>query len=275
MKTLYLLVLTASILLASPTAWALDIGYIEVLWLTDSVDGALAFDPFEMEMTVGLVDSAGVGAVEFVSSGSAGTVELTADGSEWGIDSGGTFANSAALFTAFPSGGSYTVNILDAPSSGGGSVLDSFSITLSPIEVMDIIDIQSPLHGATVPVGQSFSWANCSTCDGSRITGFLVDTLADSDVDAFTTTDMSTTSWTPTGMVGGTNYEFEVLLGEYSHMLTAETSDLLSDGFTFVAGYENINLVNITTVPEPGTASLLALGLTSLGLARRRSAGSR
>lgn len=274
MRSLRLLIASFTIFLAPLPAWALDIGSVEMLWLQDSVDGTPIVNPFELEIVVNMNDSAGLAAVELVSPGSAGTVSLSLSAGEWSINPRAGFASNTDLFTSFPSGASYTLNFLDGPSTGGGTVIDFFTITLSPIEVTDMLAITSPIHQSVVPVGQSVNWTNCSACDGSSISGFLVDLGTDTDTDMFFTSDLNTVSWSPTGMLPATNYEFEMILASYTHLLTTESSNL-GDSFSFVSGFENLNLVTVTTVPEPGTASLLTLGLVGFGLSRRLSARRR
>ena len=142
-------------------------------------------------------------------------------------------------------------------------MLDFFEITLNPVEVLDFLDLTDPIHNRTLSVTGDIDWLDCSACDGGHILGFAIDQITDTDVDGFTTTDLSTVSWAPAGLVAGNDYEFEMILGSYTNFLTSETTDG-GDAFELLAGYESINIVEITAVPEPGTAALLSVGLVLL-----------
>ena len=269
MRSFLLWVASLSIFLAPLPAWALDIDTVEIFWLKDSVDGSPILNPFEFEIVVFFNDSTGLGAVELVSPGAGGTVALDEFADEWGTDPGVLFASSADLFTGFPSGASYTLNFLDAPSLGGGTVIDFFTITLSPVEVTNTIDITAPAHQSVVPVDQSVTWTNCSACDGTTLGGFLIDEDTDTDTDEFFTSDLTTVAWSPTGMLYSTSYGFEMILANYTHPFTPETSNL-GDAFWFLSGFENINMISVTSVPEPGGLAALESGIAMLALLYRR-----
>ena len=254
--------------LFAPNAQALDVGSIEVLWLTDSVDGAPIVDPYGMEGEVELVDDAGLGRIEVVTpAGGIGSFDLETSGGPWYHLPGSVitqFASSALLFTDFP-GGDWTVNFRD----GVDAIMDSFNITLSPVEVTDMIDITNPTHMGSFLIGGSVDWLDCSACDGSQILGFALDIPTDSDRDQFSTTALGTTTWSPGNLIPGNDTEFEMVLANLTHFETPESTPG-GDDFTFVAGYANINIVEATVVPEPRTALLLGAGLVLLGVAGRR-----
>jgi len=258
----------ATIALFVPNAQALDIGSIEVLWLTDSVDGALIGNPYGMEVEVELIDNVNLGRIEVVpAAGGIGSFDLSTPGGTWYEIPGSVttqFSSSALLFSDFP-GGDWTFNFRD----GAEAIIDSFSITLSPVEVMDIIDITSPTHMSSFLIGGSVDWLDCSGCDGSQILGFAWDIAADTDRDEFSTTVLSTTTWSPTNLIPGNDTEFEIVLANLTHDMTAE-STTGGDSFSFLAGYANLNLLEVAVVPEPGTGLLLALGLAGLAVHRRR-----
>lgn len=254
--------------LFAPGAQALDVGSIEVLWLTDSVDGTPIVNPYGMEIEVELIDDAGLGRIEIVTpAGGIGSVDLETSGGPWYHLPGSAitqFASSALLFTDFP-GGDWTVNFRD----GVDAIMDSFNITLSPVEVTDAIDITNPTHMGNFSIGGSVDWLDCSGCDGSQLLGFALDIPIDTEVDEFFTTVLSTTTWSPANLTPGNDTEFEMVLANLTHFETPELTTG-ADDFTFLAGYANINIVEVTVVPEPGTALLLGAGLVLLGVAGRR-----
>jgi hypothetical protein len=262
--------------LAAP-ALALDITWINILWTKARVDGSLQPDPFSMNIIVDLAEAAGLGAVEVVTPGGGiGTVSLTPSGgptdpTSWGGTGATRFSTNAILFSNYPNG-TYTINLLDSP---GGTVLDFFSVALSVTEVTDFLDVTAPAHLSTVPTNQTVTWADCSACDGNGIGGFANE-IPFKYVDNFITTDMATTSWAPSktpwpsGLVANTDYEFEMILSNDTHWGSELSNG--GDSFTFVAGYESVNSIEVTTVPEPTTGLLFACGLVGLAMRRRRVA---
>jgi hypothetical protein len=259
----------AALALFAPSARALDIDSIEVLWLTDQVAGTPITDPFGMEIFVELLNDTNLGRIEVVTPGAGiGSFDLTNGGSGLSYEIPGSvttaFATSATLFGDFP-GGSWTFNFRD----GSDAIVDSFNILLNPSEVTDLLAVTNPAHMGSFDDGDALTWSDCSGCtSGNRIVGVAIDVPSDSEVDFFTTTDLTTTSWTPTNLTVGNAVEFEMILGNYSHAQTSEQTTGL-DGFTFLAGYENINAVSATVIPEPCTGLLLATSLGALGIQRR------
>ena len=51
--------------------------------------------------------------------------------------------------------------------------------------------------------------------------------------------------------------------------VTTETTGLLSDSLQYTAGWENIDITQFSTVPEPATGLSLLMGLVGLALFRR------
>ncbi len=260
--------LLISLAVGATSATALNIELIDALWLTDRVDGTPIGNPFGIEIIVDLVDDVGLDHIEVVTPGAAGTFDLVPAGPlSWEPDVAVTtqFATSAALFTDF-SVGTYRFNFLDSLDV----VLDFFEITLNPVEVLDFLDVTDPIHNGTLSVTGDVDWLDCSACDGGRILGFALDQITDTDVDGFNTTDFSTVSWAPSGLVAGDDYVFEMILANYTNFQTSETTDG-GDAFELLAGYESINAVVAMAVPEPGTAALLGVGLALLAVMRRRA----
>lgn len=262
---LALAVLCATPLLASD-ARAMDVQYVEIFWLYDRFEGTPIPNPYGMEI---FVEGTGIDSVEAVTPGTAGTFNLVnVFGNEWEIPGSVTtqFSSSTDLFNAF-SAGSYTFNI----SGDGGASNDTVSRPLSPTEVTDYLVITSPTGAGTWPRDLTITWVDCSGCDGVRLGGFVEDD--DEDVSMFTDTDKSRTTWSPTGLQFGAVYDVEMILGDFDFWFVSDTTDTLSDPFTFEAGYESINIIGLEIerfehrVPALGGRGRIALAALLLLMA--------
>lgn len=254
--------------LIAPSASAFDIESIDLLWLFDAVNETPIPNPWGLEMDVFLSDETGLGDIEVTAPGGIGTFSLTNfGGGEWAVDLGQTtqYATSGALFTDYPTG-TWTIDFLDAP---GGSVVDTVDLALAPSVVTDFIDVTDPTHLTTVALDQDVTWSDCSLCGGNAVGVFLLDVATDTDLNQFGTTDKSGMTWDPGPLPGNTDLEIEAILGDYDFLGAPLTTDTLNDPFSMIGGFENINIIQFSTVPEPGTGLLVGLGLLGLGLRGR------
>lgn len=241
-------------------ASALDVVFVELFWLYDREEGTPITNPFGMDMIVG---GSGVESVQVVTPGTAGTFDLTNTfGQEWEIPGTVTslFNSSVDLFNAFPSG-TYTFTITGT----GGAPVDAVSRTFTITEVSDFLDVSAPSGGTPFPPDGTVSWASCASCDGTLIYGSIDSDSDSGDIDEFSDTDKTRTTWKPSGLSSGSQYYLEMILANYEAFRQAETTDTQSDPFTLTAGFENINVIVFTTSGfVPSVPSLSGKGMAAL-----------
>jgi hypothetical protein len=250
-------------LCATDRASALDIVDVSILYLEDRRNDVPGPTPFSLEVLVEGTDISDIDVTTPAGSGVASFSLVDEGGGEWEYSSSG-YADSASLISDF-NAGDYLFEF-----TGTGAEFDQITLTFDPTAPTDFIDVQDPAHGSTgVATSPTVTWLDCSGCGGDLINMWVINTFTGDDEDSFETTDTSETTWNVGAVLDG-NTLHELETGIVSGGVTVETTDLLSDSFDYGPGWENVNITEFTTLPEPNTASLLLLGL--LGLARLRAA---
>jgi len=122
-----------------------------------------------------------------------------------------------------------------------------------------------PTESEFIP-GSAFVWTTAPVWVDA-IAVDLVDVLTDTGVDEALFFGNTTTSWTPTGAIGGDPYNFEVSFVELFFFEDSRTTDLGRD-YPFTSGYEAFNR---KAVPEPLGAAAWAVTLCLLAVLTRRS----
>ena len=94
----------------------------------------------------------------------------------------------------------------------------------------------------------------------------LIDVVLDDGVDETLFTNRSTTSWTPTGIVPGNTYFFEVSFIDAYFLGDARTS---TNGlpYLFTSGFQAYDR---KYVPEPGVLRGITLGVLAIGVVGSR-----
>jgi hypothetical protein len=256
--------LSSVLLLTVTSARALDIVSIEFLFLEDRVAGVPGATPYMLEVEA---DGTNIDSIHVTTPVGSTVTDFwlsydSFDG-EWDYESI-NYASSGDLTNAYNTG-NYIIDIIG---DSGGSV-DQIILNFDPTQPSGFISGQSPSHGATgVSTSPTVTWNDCSSCGGNYINMWVIDAMTGDDEDWFSTTDMSETTWNVAAVLdGNTLHELEV--GIVNRSVTTETTSLLSDSLQYTAGWENIDMTEFTTVPEPATGLSLLMGLVGLALFRR------
>lgn len=187
------------------------------------------------------------------------------------------FADAAALEASYPSG-DYTVTVTDNAQSTDTAVV-SFDLA-EPSGFPDVFD---PVDGASVPFDQDLQvqWGSLIAKNGScnpaapdsctdGILLFVVDenTGDDADVQELPAT-AGAASVSGSLLEPSTPYSLEVetFRGSFAE---AAMSSTLGNPILLTRLYEDINVLGVTTVPEPGAAALQIAALATLAWTARR-----
>jgi hypothetical protein len=187
------------------------------------------------------------------------------------------FANGAALEASYPSG-DYTISVTDNSQSTDTAVV-SFGVS-EPSGFPDVFD---PVADATVPFDQNLQvqWGSLVAKDGScnpaapgsctdGILLFMVDENTGNDVDVQQLPAMAGAATVSASVLQpSTPYSLEVetFRGSFAE---AATSSTLGNPILLTRLYEDINLLPVTTVPEPGAVAMQLAALATLTWAARR-----
>jgi hypothetical protein len=260
----FFLTLSSVLLLTATSARALDIVSIEFLFLEDRVNGVPGATPHMLEVEA---DGTNIDSINVTTPvGSTVTdFSLSYDSfsGDWEYESI-NYATTGALTTAYNTG-DYIIDII----GDSGASTDQITLTFNPTQPSGFISGQSPSHGATgVSTSPTVTWNDCSSCGGNYINMWVINTVTGDDEDMFSTTDTSETTWNVGAVLdGNTLHELEV--GIANRSVTTETTALLSDSLQYTAGWENIDITEFSTVPEPATGLSLLMGLVGLAFLRR------
>jgi len=235
---------------------ALDIEAIFINTAEDYLNGAAPpYDRYWMDELE--VVGTGITSVT-VTPPSKSPVALVFDGEDWGLEYSVQYATLAALRADYPVG-DYVFSF------NGGA--DSVTVWYDPTIPSGTVDLSS-IHGRTdVPwETPTFGWpAYAGT--GDALGMLLNDPGLYDDLYENVPVAIGETSWTLPGDLAPSHaYELEV------SVIAGSTTTLTTVGgveFTYYPLFENINIAEFSTVPEPATLALLGLGAVGL-LARRR-----
>ena len=129
----------------------------------------------------------------------------------------------------------------------------------------------APSQGDTnLPPGNTFVWALAPAWT-ELIQVDLIDPAPDDGVDEALFFDPTTTSWTPSGVVPGTTYFFELSFIDAYFLGDARTS-AMGRTYALTSGFQAYDR---KFVPEPGLVGSLAIGVMFLAANRKRTAGPR
>jgi hypothetical protein len=260
----FFLTLSSVLLLTVTSARALDISSIELLFLEDRVNGVPGATPHMLEVQA---NGTNIDSIHVTTPGGSTIADFSLSfdsfGGDWEYDSV-NYATAGELTTAYNTG-EYIFDII----GDSGASVDQITLTFEPIQPSGYMSGQSPSHGATgISTSPTVTWNNCSACGGNYINMWVIDTNTWQDGDMFSTTDTGETTWNVGAVLAGnTLHELEV--GIVNRLLTTEITDDLSDSLQYIAGWENVDITEFTTVPEPTTALSLLMGLVGLALLRR------
>jgi len=187
------------------------------------------------------------------------------------------FADAAALDASYPSG-DYTITVTD-----NSQTTDTAVVSFGLSEPSGFPDVFDPVNGATIPFDQNLEvqWGSLVAKDGScnpaspasctdGIVVFIVDENTGNDVDiqqlpaAAGATTVSGAILQPSTPY---NVEVETFRGSFAE---AATSSTLGNPILLTRLYEDINILAVTTVPEPGAVAMQLAALTTLAWAARR-----
>ena len=260
----FFLTLASVLLLTVTSARALDIVSIEFLFFEDRINGVPGATPYGLEVmasgtnidSIDVTTPVGSTVIDFSLSFDVGE-------GEWEYFSA-DYATTGALTTAYNTG-DYIIDII----GDAGSSVDQITLTFNPTQPSGYMSGQSPSHGATgVSTSPTVTWNDCSSCGGNFINMWVANTVTGNDEDTFSTTDTNETTWNVGAVLdGNTLHDLEV--GIVNRLVTTETTVLLTDSLQYTAGWENIDITEFSTVPEPTTGLSLLMGLVGLAWLRR------
>jgi len=247
-------------LVVPSVADALDIEEILINTAEDYLNGAAPpYDPYWMEELA--VVGTDIASVTVTPPGKP-PLSLVFDGEGWELFGNNQYATLAALRADYPVG-DYLFSF------NGGA--DSVTVSYDPTAPSGIVDLSS-IHGrADVPwQTPTFSWpAYAGT--GNALDMCLFDPVAGSDLYEPPPVDIGETSWTLPGDLAPSHaYELEVSVYAVQGGEPATLETVGGDDFTYYPVFENINIAEFSTVPEPATVALMGLGAVGLALRRRR-----
>ena len=235
---------------------AADIEFVELFKLVDRYDGALVSMPYEFEACVG---GGGITGATITFTGNPNPpYDLMSDPEGDDFCFSQEFGTAGELDTAFPNA-LYTFDI--ATIDG----VDSKTVDFNFTGPEGYLDVTAPADGAAgVDSGTDLpiSWtltekvAGCivgGTC-GDGIVFFLIDEFADQDVviEQLAIDDPGTIV-PAVDLVPDTDYGLEI--ETYNGVIDFSGSEVTTGGDpieAFITIWEDINFIQVTTVPEPG-----------------------
>jgi len=234
---------------------AADIELLELFKLVDRYDGTLISMPYEIETCVG---GGGVTGATITFTGNPNPpFDLTQDPGEDNFCFSQAFDTVGELDTAFPN----TLYTFDITTIDG---VDSKTVDFDFAEPEGYLEITAPVDGANVPYDSDLtvSWtltekvAGCiagGDC-GDGIVFFLVDQATDEDVveELLAIGDPGTTV-PAANLEPSTGYGLEI--ETYNGVIDFSGSEVTTGGDpieAFITIWEDINFIQVTTVPEPG-----------------------
>ena len=271
-----LMAAAALILVPSKEAGAVDdnVSFVELFKLHERWDGIAFENPYEFEACV---DGAGVTGATVTLPDDVTQVTLETDPDEHDYCYFEQFASATELDIAFPDG-EYTFEIF-IPGGSDFKTVD-FSTTYSqPKAWLDVIE---PDHDATnVPHDsdldvtwdvemESMCTVGVDCFDG--IAFFLHEDVTDEDVDEqFPLVDATGVTVLAEKLEPGKTYDIELETWNGFVDLSGTQETDLGDAIDLVAIWEDLNMTEFTTVPEPAAVVMQISVLATLGwLARRR-----
>ncbi|MFA5291586.1 MAG: hypothetical protein WC496_00975 [Phycisphaerae bacterium] len=238
---------------------ALDVDTIVMTSYKSHTDGTPDFYPWRFEVWVELDDSGSLDHIEVTKPGDLTpfTTIYEVDGN-WEFESSG-YLTIAALQGDYPTG-EYTFDFYSDSSSLLTFNLDNSGLT----EPTNPVNFTYPAYGATdVSLNPTFTW----TIDSGA--GDALGLWLDSDNDWYENipVSMDTTSWEPLGPLNpNCTYDLEVSVINAKDLngLAFPTMTVGSDEFKYGLWIEYLNGIEFTTIPEPASAAILALGMFAL-----------
>jgi len=244
---------------AAPASALLSVDEIALGYDAFYFDGTLGSYAFEVEM---FSNAEEVTAARIRLPDGSTWVDLSDMGNgDWELFAGG-YLSEAGRNTAGYTNGTYRIEF-----TGTASEVDFIDVLFAPTDPVGFADITSHSNGQTgVSLNPTVSWT-CVGCTADSLGFFVGEQLTDNDVFELENQPVGADSANPGPLLGLTDYllETELIVDEL-------TAGALTDGLRTVDYLEEsfaVNIVSITTVPEPGTASLLALGLVGMVAVRR------
>jgi len=251
---------------------ALGIDSINIFQGTDRVNGAVQDYFFEIEVH---------------GTGIANAVFVCVDTGKWGAltDQGGglwdnsqSFGSMAGLLAAHPADPTtqyrlyFNKQVSNPKPDNFAHWEDLVYLGFSATAPSGFATITYPTHLATgVALNPNYTWNSVVTF-GTGLGRWVCDPGTGNDVYGVDyDNNMALMSWQPGGLTGNKTYEIEVSVAKYVGKKPLNLTMLSGDPFVYSGAFEDINLNEFTTVPEPLTTALVGTGVLALvGLRRRR-----